>query len=68
VTKNRSDHQVNQQSDEISTGLKKYYGKNPELLNKKLTEIIERWGKEGLKKDVLIKLKDKIVAVFGMMS
>ena len=47
--------------------LKNYYGKNQELLNKTLTEIIERWKKEGLKDDVLLKLKDKIISVFGMM-
>ncbi|MDH5682961.1 MAG: hypothetical protein OEZ20_00605, partial [candidate division WOR-3 bacterium] len=47
--------------------LKKYYGKNQELLNKTLTEIIERWQKEGLKEGVLLKLKDKIISVFGTM-
>ena len=47
--------------------LKKYYGLNQELLNKKLTEIIERWQKEGLKKDVLLKVKNKIIVVFSMM-
>jgi transcriptional regulator with XRE-family HTH domain len=47
--------------------LKKYYGPNQELLNKKLNEIIERWKKEGLKDDVLLKIKDKIISVFGTM-
>ncbi len=47
--------------------LKKYYGPNQKLLNKKLSEIIERWQKEGLKKDVLLKLKAKIISVFGTM-
>jgi transcriptional regulator with XRE-family HTH domain len=47
--------------------LKKYRGKNQEILNKTLIEIIERWKKEGLKSDVLLKLKDKIISVFGMM-
>jgi transcriptional regulator with XRE-family HTH domain len=47
--------------------LKKYYGKNQELLNKTLAEIIERWQKEGLKEDVLLKLKDKIILVFRKM-
>ena len=47
--------------------LKKYYGKNQELLNKTLADIIERWKKEGLKDDVLLKLKDKIISVFGTM-
>jgi DNA-binding XRE family transcriptional regulator len=48
--------------------LKKYYGKNQDLLNKTLTDIIERWKREGLKDDVLLKLKDKIISVFGMMG
>jgi hypothetical protein len=47
--------------------LKKYYGIHQELLNKRLTNIIERWQKEGLKKEILLKLKDKIISVFGMM-
>jgi len=47
--------------------LKRYYGINQELFNKKLTEIVERWKKEGLKEDILLKLKDKIISVFGMM-
>jgi transcriptional regulator with XRE-family HTH domain len=47
--------------------LKKYFGKNQELLNKTLAEIIVRWKKEGLKEDVLLKLKDKIISVFRTM-
>jgi transcriptional regulator with XRE-family HTH domain len=47
--------------------LKKYYGKNQDLLNQTLAKIIERWQKEGLKDDVLLKLKDKIISVFGIM-
>jgi transcriptional regulator with XRE-family HTH domain len=53
---------------ECTRALKKYYGKNPELLDKNLTVIIERWQIEGLKKDVLTKLKDKIISVFGKMK
>jgi transcriptional regulator with XRE-family HTH domain len=52
---------------ECYQALKKYYGRNQELLNKTLTEIIKRWQKEGLKDDVLLKLKDKIISVFGTM-
>ncbi|MFB0509467.1 MAG: hypothetical protein ACETVX_03140, partial [bacterium] len=52
---------------ECYRALKKYYGKNPELLKKTLSEIIQRWKKEGLKEDVLLKLKDKIISVFGTM-
>jgi len=48
--------------------LKKYYGRDQELLNKNLLEIIERWKKEGLKEEILLKLKDKIVSVFGIMK
>jgi transcriptional regulator with XRE-family HTH domain len=44
--------------------LKKYYGINQELFNKRLTEIIERWKKEGLKEDIILKIKDRIIAVF----
>jgi transcriptional regulator with XRE-family HTH domain len=44
--------------------LRKYYLKNPEMLKKSLAQIIERWQKEGLKDDVLLKLKDKIISVF----
>lgn len=47
--------------------LKKYYGKNQELLNQRLNEIIKRWVKEGLKEDVLLQVKDKIIALFGTM-
>jgi len=48
--------------------LKKYYGKDQELLNKNLLGIIERWKKEGLKEEILIKLKEKITSVFGLMK
>ena len=47
--------------------LKKNYGKNQEQLNKTINEIISRWKKEGLKEEVLLKLKDKIILVFGTM-
>jgi hypothetical protein len=52
---------------ECYQALKKYYSKNQELLNKTLAVIIKRWQKEGLKEDVLLKLKDKVIAVFGTM-
>ncbi len=47
--------------------LKKHYGKNQDLLNKNLSEIVEQWKKEGLKEEVLLKLKEKIIAVFAIM-
>jgi hypothetical protein len=52
---------------ECYRALKKYYGKNQERFNKTIDEIISRWNKEGLKEDILLKLKDKIISVFGTM-
>jgi len=42
--------------------LKRYYGKDS--LEQKLIEIIRRWVKEGLKEDVLLKVKDVTIKVF----
>jgi transcriptional regulator with XRE-family HTH domain len=67
VAENRSDSQVNQQCDRISNGLKKYYGKNQELLDKTLNDFVQRWQKEGLKEEVLLKVKDKTVSIFATM-
>jgi transcriptional regulator with XRE-family HTH domain len=47
--------------------LRKYYGKDQEKLARHLTELIERWKKEGLEETVLVKVKDKVIAVFGDM-
>jgi len=52
---------------ECYRALKKYYGKNQALLNKTLAEIIERWEKEGLKQDVLLKVRDKVISVFSSL-
>jgi hypothetical protein len=52
---------------ECYRALKKYWGRDQEILNKTISQIIERWHKEGLKKDILLKLKDKIISVFGIM-
>ena len=52
---------------ECYRALRKYYGTNQEQFNKTINEIINRWQKEGLKEDVLLKLKDKIISVFGTM-
>jgi transcriptional regulator with XRE-family HTH domain len=41
--------------------LKQYYGK--EILSDKLQEIIKRWVKEGLKEDVLLKVKEATIKV-----
>jgi len=53
---------------------KKYYGKaftppqeRKETLEQSLNKIISRWKKEGLKEDVLLKLKDKVISVFGAL-
>ncbi|MDH5684654.1 MAG: hypothetical protein OEZ20_09345 [candidate division WOR-3 bacterium] len=35
-----------------------------ETLEQSLNKIISKWQKEGLKEDVLLKLKEKIVSVF----
>ncbi|MDH5186679.1 MAG: hypothetical protein OEW70_06390, partial [candidate division WOR-3 bacterium] len=35
-----------------------------ETLEQSLNKIISRWKKEGLKEDVLLKLKDKIISVY----
>jgi len=42
--------------------LKRYYGK--EILSDKFQAIIRRWVKEGLKEDVLLKVKDATIKVF----
>jgi transcriptional regulator with XRE-family HTH domain len=47
--------------------LKKYYGKDQEKLAKSLTELVQRWQKEGLEEKVLLKVKDKVISVFGDM-
>jgi hypothetical protein len=44
--------------------LKKYYGRNPDLLNKTISEIIQRWQKEGLKEEILQKVKEKTFSVY----
>ncbi len=48
--------------------LRRYYGKNQELLEVNLIKIIEHWKKEGLKEEILLKLKAKTVAVFTQTS
>jgi transcriptional regulator with XRE-family HTH domain len=44
--------------------LKKYYGKNPEALRKAFMAIEQRWLKEGLNQEILIKLRERIVSTF----
>jgi transcriptional regulator with XRE-family HTH domain len=46
---------------ECYRALKRYYGK--EILSEKLQEIIRRWVKEGLKEDVLLKVKGATIKV-----
>jgi transcriptional regulator with XRE-family HTH domain len=46
---------------ECYRALKRYYGK--EILSQKLSEIIRRWIKEGLKEEVLLKVKDATIKV-----
>ncbi len=47
--------------------LKKYYGKDQEKLTKQLEGLVNRWVKDGLVQRVLLKLKDKIISIFGAM-
>ena len=47
--------------------LKKYLGKDQEKLAKSLAELVQRWQKEGLEETVLLKVKDKVISVFGDM-
>ncbi|MEO0114773.1 MAG: hypothetical protein ABIK93_04805 [candidate division WOR-3 bacterium] len=47
--------------------MKKSYGRNQELLNKTLAEIIARWKKEGLEEVILLKLKDRIFSVLATL-
>lgn len=44
--------------------LKKYYNKDIKKLTQSLNELVTRWQKEGLKEDILMKLKDKIIFTF----
>ncbi len=44
--------------------LKKYYNKDIKKLTQSLDELVTRWQKEGLKEDILMKLKDKIIFTF----
>jgi hypothetical protein len=46
---------------ECYRALKRYYGK--EILSDKFQAIIRRWVKEGLKEDVLLKVKDATIKV-----
>jgi flagellar biosynthesis chaperone FliJ len=52
---------------ECNKALKQYYGKNPEKLAQTLNEMVRRWQKEGLKEDVLLKLKEKTITTFTGM-
>jgi hypothetical protein len=47
---------------ECYKALKRYYGRNQELLNKTLNAIVRKWLKEGLKENVLLKLQEKVIA------
>ena len=47
--------------------LKKYYIKDQGKLTTSLTELVQRWQKEGLEEKILLKVKDKVISVFGDM-
>lgn len=40
--------------------LKKHYNQDPKILTKKLMNVVQRWQKEGLQKEILIQLQEKI--------
>ncbi len=44
--------------------LKKYHNKDTEKLAQSLKKLNSRWQNEGLKQDVLLKLNDRVVAIF----
>ena len=45
--------------------LKKYSGRNQDLMNKTLADIVRKWVKQGLKEEVLLKLQGKIISVYN---
>jgi hypothetical protein len=49
---------------ECYSALKKYYRKNPLLLTQRFAEIMKSWQAQGLKEEVLLKVKDLIIAHF----
>jgi transcriptional regulator with XRE-family HTH domain len=46
------------------SALVKYYGKDQKKLNQKLTEIFRLGVKNGLKENILLKIKEKVILVF----
>jgi transcriptional regulator with XRE-family HTH domain len=46
------------------SALVKYYGKAPKKLDQKLTEIVKLGVKNGLKENILLKIKEKVISVF----
>lgn len=46
------------------SALVKYYGKDQKQLNKKLTEIIRLGVGNGLKENILLRIKEKVISVF----
>jgi transcriptional regulator with XRE-family HTH domain len=49
---------------ECYSALKKYYRKNPLLLTQRFAEIMKSWQAQGLKEEVLLTIKDIIIAHF----
>jgi hypothetical protein len=45
--------------------LKKYYNQDPKILAEKLKNVIDRWQKEGLPREILIQLQEKIELMFS---
>jgi len=44
--------------------LKQYYGKEPEKLKERLSELVRQWQKRGLQENVLLKVKEKTLFVY----
>jgi len=49
---------------ECYSALKKYYHKDPALLTQRFAEIMKSWQAQGLKEDILLIIKDIIIAHF----
>jgi transcriptional regulator with XRE-family HTH domain len=51
-------------AQELCVALAKHYGKNQEMLDLELNEIVQRWVKRGFKETDLIQVKDATVTAF----
>jgi hypothetical protein len=49
---------------ECYSALKKYYRKNPLLLTQRFAEIMKTWKAQGLKEEILEKVKEIVISPF----